>query len=447
MEQALPTNDCYFDPKLIEAGDITSLTAEQYLSWVRHEAERLPDVVRADVDDDRMRNRQTKYMPEIADIPLCPDELLPSVDWERETLAAFSELRVLLGCFGARGNQHRKQAVPPMKDSQGWHRFCFGTSAESTAREAFDDAYDDDIDDDEGGAFDKEGAVLDDSHVQSGFVAPLHTSDGATGALPYPPDSLGLRKRQLCEKWQLGEVESIADTANECLERDVLTDADASPAVSTAEDLAVVSSSTHLHNVAATEATSTPVASVSVSGSTVTDSATRPLPEAVQPSPSLLMQFDQVLTQRVLAHNIRWLKNSRLANRQAVWLYALLARLEKPLFQDTAAMVRELYRHCCIERARLPETFSDSDDMEASLAALNLIITITGSYFGQGEGCITDTHSGHTDVSSGKVEEVGAMDGTECNSQDSGRGNLEVLDEEDGSWECAEDGYYGYGDY
>jgi hypothetical protein len=30
-------------------------------------------------------------------------------------------------------------------------------------------------------------------------------------------------------------------------------------------------------------------------------------PEAVPPTPSLLMQFDQVMTQRILAHNVDWL--------------------------------------------------------------------------------------------------------------------------------------------
>ena len=115
------------------------------------------------------------------------------------------------------------------------------------------------------------------------------------------------------------------------------------------------------------------------------------------------------------------------------WLYALLARLEKPLHREAAACIRQLYRRCCSLRYSLSLTsasvnISDtscmsvgniadgaclvqlsgsgvgqaSDDsgvgsvatdaavssaatFQDRLAALNLLISICGSYFGQGE--------------------------------------------------------------
>jgi len=85
------------------------------------------------------------------------------------------------------------------------------------------------------------------------------------------------------------------------------------------------------------------------------------------------------------------------------WLYALLARTEKPLHRDTASSIRQLYRRCCALRYQLSLTSgavplastasanSAEDDANTAvkfqneLASLNVLISICGSYFGQGE--------------------------------------------------------------
>jgi Survival motor neuron (SMN) interacting protein 1 (SIP1) len=64
------------------------------------------------------------------------------------------------------------------------------------------------------------------------------------------------------------------------------------------------------------------------------------------------------------------------------WLYGLLARLEKPLDRSMASLLRELYRRCCQLRAALHE---DDHTFDVQIASLNVLIVITGSYFGQGE--------------------------------------------------------------
>ena len=87
--------------------------------------------------------------------------------------------------------------------------------------------------------------------------------------------------------------------------------------------------------------------------------------------------------------------------RQGLWLYALLAKLEKPLCRDVAATLRQLFRVCVNQRASLDMSNSSmgagsssssssrgtniSSNSNDKLAILNTIICITGSYFGQGE--------------------------------------------------------------
>ena len=105
----------------------------------------------------------------------------------------------------------------------------------------------------------------------------------------------------------------------------------------------------------------------------------------IDPSLSLILQFDQVLTQRIIAFNINWLENSDyLSLSRSQWIYALLAKLETPLYQDTVALLRQLYRKCCSLRANL-QLGENNIEFNKYLARINLLIFLTGSYFGQGE--------------------------------------------------------------
>lgn len=68
-------------------------------------------------------------------------------------------------------------------------------------------------------------------------------------------------------------------------------------------------------------------------------------------------------------------------------MYGLLARLEKPLYRETVASIRQLYRRCCYLRYHLvPQDYifvgqeELSDKLTSELAILNTIITITGKY-------------------------------------------------------------------
>lgn len=76
--------------------DINQCTPEEYLAWVRYQAEFQCDaVVRVQVNSNQYANRQTAYMPKIEEILSCNDDLIPSTAWENETLHSFSELRLV----------------------------------------------------------------------------------------------------------------------------------------------------------------------------------------------------------------------------------------------------------------------------------------------------------------------------------------------------------------
>lgn len=109
----------------------------------------------------------------------------------------------------------------------------------------------------------------------------------------------------------------------------------------------------------------------------------------------LLLQFDQVLTRRLIDYHTAWLEGvERLSRARAVWIYALLARLDKPVHAGVAATIRQLLRRCWQLRSDLdipsetPERQLDKDEddrkaRELSLKSLNVLITIAGDFFGQ----------------------------------------------------------------
>jgi hypothetical protein len=95
MDAVLPVPKVAFDVAAAESGDLSNMTAEQYMAWVHKQAEALPSVVRAEVDTSKYA-KQTKYMPVLDEIASCPEHLQPTEEWVCEVLYAFSELRQTL---------------------------------------------------------------------------------------------------------------------------------------------------------------------------------------------------------------------------------------------------------------------------------------------------------------------------------------------------------------
>ena len=111
-------------------------------------------------------------------------------------------------------------------------------------------------------------------------------------------------------------------------------------------------------------------------------------PNGHSPKTSLLCQFDQVLTRRVLSHHVHYLCEGWVMTRsRGLWMYALLSRLDKPLHRDDQSLLRKLLRELCRLRAQviLPEAAKGPSlaTEETVLSIMNVLITIIGFYFEQ----------------------------------------------------------------
>ncbi len=137
-------------------------------------------------------------------------------------------------------------------------------------------------------------------------------------------------------------------------------------------------------------------------------------PNGYEPTTPLLCQFDQIIIRRVINHHLHYLcKGSQMTKQRGKWIYALLARLEKPLHRDEASCLTSLLRELCRIRSELKvEDLKDAndDDLDQNelcrsmdedvevvkglkmdgvsrekdvLAILNTLIVIIGIYFEQ----------------------------------------------------------------
>ena len=103
------------------------------------------------------------------------------------------------------------------------------------------------------------------------------------------------------------------------------------------------------------------------------------------PTVSLLSQMDQVMVRRVLGHLIHFVtvdtSGWSWTRQRSAWVYGLLARLERPIHRDEAAVLYSLLKHLSMCRANASPT------TDASLMAyLNLLMVLVGIYFEQGGG-------------------------------------------------------------
>jgi survival of motor neuron protein-interacting protein 1 len=98
------------------------------------------------------------------------------------------------------------------------------------------------------------------------------------------------------------------------------------------------------------------------------------------PGGQLVCQIDQVLIRRVLSHLSYYICEgwSPLTPQWSSWIYALLARLEKPIHRDDAATLFGLLKVLTLARSKLK-----ADDRN-NLARLNTLIVLIGIYFEQG---------------------------------------------------------------
>lgn len=113
------------------------------------------------------------------------------------------------------------------------------------------------------------------------------------------------------------------------------------------------------------------------------------------PTVSLLLQLDQVMVRRVLAHLTHYVTDEKFSveGQRATWIYSLLARLDRPIHRDDAVVLYSLLKQLTVVRAliKLPGDAMDAEQItdsveRLSISTINVLIAIVGIYFEQGGG-------------------------------------------------------------
>ncbi|XP_016456793.2 uncharacterized protein LOC107780729 [Nicotiana tabacum] len=97
------------------------------------------------------------------------------------------------------------------------------------------------------------------------------------------------------------------------------------------------------------------------------------------PTVSVILQMDAVARVTMLRKRITAVQSmTTLSRDDCLWLFALCTAVDTPLDADTCAALRSLLRKCATLRA-------DKSKLDDEVIMLNMLITISGSYFGQSE--------------------------------------------------------------
>ena len=110
--------------------------------------------------------------------------------------------------------------------------------------------------------------------------------------------------------------------------------------------------------------------------------------EGHAPLLSIVSSMDTLTRETVLSYHVNWLddKSDYILDAQfAVWIYALLVGIEKPLSPSVASDIRRLLVTCSRMRSECSAGKKNKKELEKSLACLNIMITLAGTYFGQEE--------------------------------------------------------------
>jgi len=86
----------------------------------------------------------------------------------------------------------------------------------------------------------------------------------------------------------------------------------------------------------------------------------------------------------VLEYQVGWFTKVGWFRALGPWLYALLARLEKPLTPDTGSLIRSLVLVAAEERARIVGE-KIGGELDQDIAALNLFVCLISEYFSQAD--------------------------------------------------------------
>ena len=110
-----------------------------------------------------------------------------------------------------------------------------------------------------------------------------------------------------------------------------------------------------------------------------------------EPLTSVISSLKPAACAALLEHQIEWadaLDGGVVSRKMAAWIYALLARLEKPLHPDHASAIRTLAMVCGRQRAALLAEHAAKAEGEKGppppfVSALSLLVCIVANYFSQ----------------------------------------------------------------
>ncbi|GBG64922.1 hypothetical protein CBR_g48670 [Chara braunii] len=334
------------------------LDGAEYLRRVRWEASRCPGVKTVRVDPKKLKASQTAYMPKIPDVPVCPQHLCPSKEWQSAFLADFSSLRQSLQNLERPQPGRPGLRLPKAKDEAGWKAFCLGR-CQSAANAATSEL----------------------TMTRGTSSGDESAGTGATGT-----SSIGEVAGQ--ETSSMGESAGAGtslrgESVRQRTDSGVCYDGQQMPAECAGQDRSSSSIKEEVSDGA--DATSTATSSATTdricSGGRKEGDDNNSAQSALQPTLDVMVKLDDVTTASLLCRQIDWLENAaNISEHRFAWLFALLAQVGKPLDADTTAAIRSLLRCCC----RLRSTKQSVDDPE--MPRLNILIAIAGKYFGQAEG-------------------------------------------------------------
>ncbi|KAJ3281312.1 gem (nuclear organelle) associated protein 2, partial [Blyttiomyces sp. JEL0837] len=110
---------------------------------------------------------------------------------------------------------------------------------------------------------------------------------------------------------------------------------------------------------------------------------------AVGSAPFLLItsQLDHNTSIHLLQYHLNWMKEDDFTALQSQWIFALLCRLDTPLFPDHTSILRDLCRKCQRIRRNLVKNgvFVGGMDVERDfrVVGLRVVVSIITGYFGQ----------------------------------------------------------------
>ncbi|XP_078731119.1 gem-associated protein 2 [Lampetra fluviatilis] len=129
MPQLLPVEERGGGEEEEAAASGPPVTPAEYLNRVRLEAARCPEVAVANIDPEKLKQKQPVKVSNPCGCLPAPRGFAPSVEWQMQQQAAFSAMRQKISRNKARRTflkLHSDIKMPEVEDEEGWKRFCLG---------------------------------------------------------------------------------------------------------------------------------------------------------------------------------------------------------------------------------------------------------------------------------------------------------------------------------